>query len=1197
MYLKKLEIFGFKSFQQKTEIKFSGELTGIVGPNGCGKTNIVDAIRWSLGEQKSSTLRSEKMENIIFNGTANKKPMGMAEVSLTISNDKGILPSEYTEVTISRRIFRSGESEYLLNKNLCRLKDITNLFMDTGMGANAYSVIELKMVEAILSNKADELRTLFEEAAGVNKYKLRRRLTLKRLDEVKNDLTRVNDIVAEVERKVNSLERQAKRADKFNKLFTTQKELELDLSEREIALWTLQRENLKIHRGELHKQKVDLESNIARLNDEIGEIRVKLTAIESSLQNKRNEITKQTELLHQTQEKLSVNKERKVLLESNIARYQKELSDAETELKQNQEFIREGKSNIEKLDDLIIQKQEERKINEVNTSKAKSLLEESRSKLRVFDENYFLLIKELSSKENEINNLEKNLSEFNESIAKLNKEIEKSTASVARMVGFIESLQEEKADVEKRLSESEQLYVQKTKAKEELDRKIKNLTEKELEEKSVINALKEKINFLRTVIDNLEGISKGAKSLMENKGWTAKEKNLLVNIGSAPDEYRFAIEAALKNNLNNVLIESIEEVLKGIEFLKENNYGKASFYVFGEKEQSEKNIWQKLQGFFKNRSNKKLEKENGFLHWASSLVVCEEKWKNFFSRLLNDYAVVKDIKTAIALLKKYKNINFVTLNGDIIYSNGIIEAGSEPKLDDTIFGRKQLLEQLLTELPVKEKELSLLHKKITELQSESDSIDLRVISEQGRILVNDLANVEKQINQIEFEKKKTNDEIEKASQEMQTIAMNTNQLNKQLDESRENLSLLLIKKEKADEEKNVLNNNVSACEDELNKATTLLNESTLELERLNGEKKNIINAIERAVHSIDNIEKLIANKKNGIIETESEIELITKNVIQFEEELTSLNKYKSKLVAGLSEIEADYQSVKREVTSREISVEQARKEKDEINNELYSTDLKINEFQLRTENLRQRILDEYGITLELKTFDDLETFDFTVRTQEVNSIKQQVKNLGAVNQGAYAEYEEEKSRYDFLIGQRNDLLNSEKDLVKTIEEINATAQNLFMTTFEQIRENFINTFRKLFNPGDEADLKLENSVDPLEGKIEVIAKPKGKKPTTIELLSGGEKTLTAIALLFSIYLVKPSPFCILDEIDAPLDDANVDRFTNILKEFGKNTQFIIVTHNKRTMEACDTLYGVTMQEEGISKLVSVKFGTELNVVN
>jgi chromosome segregation protein len=1195
LYLSKLEILGFKSFAQKTNVSFNQGVTSIVGPNGCGKTNIVDAIRWCLGEQRSGALRSDKMENVIFNGTSHRKPMGMAEVSLTIENSKGILPTEYSEVTISRRIFRSGESEYLLNKNICRLKDITNLFMDTGIGANAYSVIELKMVETILSSKAEERRTMFEEAAGVNKYKLRRRLALRKLDEVKLDLSRVNDIVSEVEKKVNSLERQAKKADKYNKISSTLRELELELAERELSFFNLQKEEAKKKKEENFKKKISIESQLNQLDEEVKEIKHKLTETEFLLKTKRSEITQQTEKIHNVQKHISVSEERKKSLERNIERYNQELEELKIQLKEAEETIENGKLDLADVQSSLNLKEDEKisAINKVNSLKEN--IEEKRAFLKTQSEILLEKFKEIANKENDLSNLQAALESKNIQIGKLNEKIQSLTGNIAKTVGYIEELENDKRKTELDIEEAESVYAQKQREKEELEKKLNSLKTKELEDKSLINALKDKINFVQNLIDNLEGVSKGAKALLENDQWAAGNKTLLAHIGDSSEEYRFAVEASLRNNLNNILVESINDLKNGINYLKDMNMGKASFLLAGSGIDSKKGLLEKLSDYKIKKLSKKLEKEPGFLGWAKSFIKTNKKWETFFGKIVNRTAVVDSLESGFSLSQKYPKFNFSTLNGDYLDAAGVIEGGSAPRLDDSLFGRKQLLENLKNEFPERESSLQNLGKKIAEIEHEIGSIDLKVLSDKGRLLVNDLANVDKQIAQFEFEKQKAVDEIEKSRKEIQDLASESNRIDNQRSSLAENLLTQVDEKSKADAEQEELEKNFRNFEQEFNTAVADQNKINLEIERLLGEKKNIENSVKRAEDSIDTINKSISKREFDITSSSEESESLLNIIEEKQAELHEFESAKEILLKDETEIDSQYKSIQSEISDKESRQNNFRKDRDIVSEEIHSAEIKLNELGMKISNLFEHIKESYSLTVEQKFFDDLEQFDFNQMREEVHSLKQQIKNLGPINLLAYSEFEEEKERFDFLNKQRNDLLDSEKDIAKTIEEINITAQTLFMETFEKIRGHFTNIFRGLFNPGDEADLKIEETADPLEAKIEIIAKPKGKRPTSIELLSGGEKTLTAIALLFAIYLVKPSPFCILDEIDAPLDDANIDRFTKIIKQFSDGTQFIIVTHNKRTMEAADTLYGVTMQEEGISKLVSVRFNEDLDL--
>lgn len=1197
MYLSKLEILGFKSFAQKTQINFNQGITSIVGPNGCGKTNVVDALRWCLGEQKSSTLRSDKMENVIFNGTAQRKPMGMAEVSLTIENTKGILPTEYTDVTITRRIFRSGESEYLLNKNICRLKDITNLFMDTGIGANAYSVIELKMVETILSNKAEERRTMFEEAAGVNKYKMRRRLALRKLEEVKSDLTRVNDIVSEVEKKVSSLERQAKRADKYNVLTSQLRELEIDLSERELALFILRIDESKLTKDENFKKKIQFESDITKLEDEIRTARERLVEIENELKDKRNEITLQTEKIFNVQNSLSLNNERKSSLARNKDRYTADLEELSLQFNEAKNISELGVASLSDFTESIAQKDHEKITIDHKVNSQLEILEQKKNALKEQSDILLEKFKEITGRENELRNTVAILESKQVNIKKLNDKIQSLTNNIAKTVGFIEELGNDKDEIQKKIANAESLYLSKQSEKEKLELQLNKLKEKELEQRSLIKSLKDKIAFIQNLIDNLEGVSKGAKALLGNKDWAKNGSTILAHIGDSDEKFRFAVEAALKNNLNNVLVESLEDLKRGIEYLNLNDIGKASFYFPHFEEINSKGLLNKLQNFVEKRKAKKLEQENGFIKWASNSIQTRDRWKPFFEKILKNICIVDNLEIAFNLYSKYGSFSFATLNGDFVSRDGMIEAGSVPRLDDSLFGRKQLLENLSSEFPNHEKNLLTTQNEIVNIDNLLAAIDLKVISEQGRLLVNDLANVEKQKAQFEFEKQKADDEIEKIQHEIKEHAAESNLFDNKKIKLESLLNTEIALRDSEERKKQTLDEEFSEFEKNYNQILTQRNELNVSIERLVGEKRNTENGIKRAEESIIVISNSIAKRKEDFETAEKEIIQIDKQLVTQEQNFNELEKTRKILNNHLEEIETRHVNLRNNVNDKETNLRSLRKEREIVSDIIHKMEITIKELDIKSANLIDHIKENYSLTLEKKQFDDLELFDFKQRTDEVLDLKTKVKNLGPINLVAHSEYEEERERLDFLHKQRDDLVESERDVVKTIEEINNTAQAQFSETFEKIRGHFIKIFRTLFNPGDEADLKIEENADPLEAKIEIIAKPKGKRPTSIELLSGGEKTLTAIALLFAIYLVKPSPFCILDEIDAPLDDANIDRFTRILDDFSKDTQFIVVTHNKRTMEAANTLYGVTMQEEGISKLVSVRFNEDLDFVN
>ncbi len=1194
MYLSKLEIFGFKSFANKTVINFTRGITGIVGPNGCGKTNIVDGIRWALGEQKSSMLRSDKMENVIFNGTRQKKPMGMAEISLTLVNDDQKLPTEYSEVTITRRIFRSGESEYLLNKNVCRLKDITNLFMDTGMGTNAYSVIELKMVETILSNRAEERRHMFEEAAGVNKYKLRRRLSLKKLDEVKRDLVRLNDIVAEVEKNVRSLQRQAKKADKYNQIQTVLREKEIELAEREFSNYTLTKSEFDSKAVTLDENKLHVDSEIRRIETSLVTLRDEIRQIEEEFSSKQSQLNHESEKLYEIQNKISVNEEKGNSLRQNLERFTTELEELRNQDVENEENIITTQELILEVEQNIEQKGHRLETTSDEIDERKTKLELKKSELKNYRDRSNGIHKQITQVEQRNIGIKNAKDKLNNEIESLNSAIQKSTNNIAKSVGFLEALEVDKENTQTQIDETDKLLSAKQNDKQNLEIEIASLREKELEEKNVLNSLRNKIELLQSMISNLEGVASASKSLIENDTWTKEEKTLFADVGNTNEKYRFALEGALKLVLNNLLVENLDDLTSAVKYLKNNDLGKASFYLLSNRTEK-KTVLGILIDYSKKRKAKRLEKENGFISWTNDLVDTRPKWKPYFDKVLRNTALVETLEQAIELSKNYPLFSFATLNGDMVRENGVVDAGSSPKTDETLFGRKQMLEDHITELPKLEQNLAKLSGLIDEKVQLLNSINLNNISDKGKLLLNELNNIEKQISQLEFEKQKYSEEIETNQQKIQQLASEATKLDNDLIASNEELAKLKHDEISANEELAKHETELSHFENDYNNFIAEINKEKLDLERLRGKLQNERNELARLKDAKERIKETITKRESEIVTIKEETQTISNIVDEKHDEYEKVKEIKLIYEKEADQINARLKSVKEDAGKYESELSNYRNERQSISDEVHEINIKSSELKMKLQNIVEHIKDEYSLDIELKQFEDRYEFDFRTASAEVHDYKQRLKSLGPINLLAYSEYEEENERLEFLTKQRDDLLNSERDLVSTIKEINEAAEDLFLSTFRLIRENFIKIFQNLFNPGDEADLILQEGVDPLEAKIEILAKPKGKRPTSIELLSGGEKTLTATALLFAIYLVKPSPFCILDEVDAPLDDANIDRFTKLIKEFSTNTQFIIVTHNKRTMLSAENMYGVTMQEEGTSKLAAVQFNEDIKL--
>ncbi len=1192
MYLSKVEIFGFKSFANKVEIKFNSGLTAIVGPNGCGKTNVVDAIRWALGEQRTSVLRSDKMDNVIFNGTSSRKPLGMAEVSLTIQNNRNILPIEYTEVKITRRLFRSGESEYLINNVPCRLKDIQNLFMDTGMSSNAYSVIELRMIEDILSNRADDRRILFEEAAGVNKYKHRRKAALRKLEAVKQDLVRVNDIYAEVQKKVNSLERQSKKAEQFNKLYQELKELEINLAERELVRLKKRIDEAQQFLSQLHQEKQKYSKEINELDSQQQLLYKELDEVEAKLEKKREEILRSTENIYKVKENIIRNRERLNNNESNLKRLDQNIQDninkisnlnssiIETENKINQINL-----EIEETKQLLTELDEKKDEHESYLQERNKELEEKRKELQQL----YSVFNDLKNQQDKLN---LRIQSNNESIKSINDKISKTQLTIEKLSKFIEELTQELYKAKIRVGEAEIELSKAQDRKAEIEQQISKLKQEELETKSALSAIKNKIDFIQNLIDNLEGITRGTKELILKSGWNKGERILVADAGSTEEKYRVAVDNALKNYLSYILLQLKEDLKSGIEYLKSNQLGQASFFYPFERKQ---NLFEKLNSFSRKRLRKKIEKEKGFVNWLVDIIEYSKNWEKFFKQSLGNVCIVDTLETAQNLVENYPYFDFVTLDGDVLRSSGFVDISGEKTSAETAFGRKKILSEL-NDIYIKETyKLEQLTNKLSDLNSELKSINIKAYQDNLNLIRNDETTVEKHLSQIQFERNKAFEDIEKLNLEISNFKKINEELNQKLESLNQEIASrqLVIDEKRKDLSEHT--NKIKEIETIYNSNLRKSNETKINLTRLESEVINLTNLIERNKSEITLLEQDIDKFKNEIKQINEE-NFQLKNLIQeLELQEKTLDDAKKILNEELNIILSELNSIRQKISENDRTLHQKRSKLDEINERIHSDEMMISESSLKSKSLIDRLQEEYQYKPEYKEFDDLETFNFAEAEERLQLLKNKIRSLGPVNSLAFQEYEEEKKRLEFLTEQRNDLIESEKELIQVIEEINQTAQKQFLDTFEKIRQNFIETFRTLFDPGDEADLKLEEGVDPLEARIEIIAKPKGKRPTSIDLLSQGEKTLTATALLFAIYLVKPSPFCILDEVDAPLDDANIKRFIRLINKFSENTQFIIVTHNKLTMEAAQTLYGVTMEEEGVSKIVAVRFTEEATV--
>ncbi len=1175
MYLSKLEIVGFKSFANKVNLSFDVGLTAIVGPNGCGKTNVVDAIRWALGEQKPSRLRSDKMEDVIFNGTKNRKPLGMADVSLTIENTKGILPSEYKEVVITRRVYRSGESEYYLNKTLCRLKDIKDLFMDTGMGSDAYSVIELKMIETILSDKADERRRLFEEAAGVTKYKVRRKETFTKLDHVQADLVRVQDIVKEVQKAVNSLERQANKAEQFNTLSSELRTKEIDLLEHEYVEIVRSIDPLREKLTTAVDEKKKISDELSSEETLLDELRDELAALESKLNDVQMELNDHQQKINLSQQARVKASERTNSLNEAIERYTKEKEELQHQLPELESRAAELKSSIDGTHTAVLaaaalygEKKEE-------LDAFTGELDRKKGEVKSKQDEVIALLHEISSRRNEYERTKARMENINGRLEYSGEESALYTTEISKNSATVTELTAQDRDLRKKFAEAELFALNEESKKAALLQEIEAHRNEEFEIRTTIERRRSRLDFLQGLVESHEGFSEGAKFLIGHETWKSSVQTTVADAFTTDARFRPALEAALGDAAGYIVVKTIDDAHRGVELLKSGNNGRATFVCLES---------------IPNLPDEKLDIiEGGVVAWATESVRCDARFAPLRDFLLANTLIVEDVRAATALVRKYFSLKCVTLDGELVTGSGILRGGSNDAEDGGLIGKKQQIEELEAEIARWNDRWESVRKSIAEKESLAAGIDVKGLFDAAKKIQQQMTTVEMRIAQIEYEKSRMTENVRRNEAENARLREESDTLHRSLLEMLPAIQEMEKKKSAAEQQSGAAASELETMEVMWNEFSKVATDAQLEMMRLENEEKKSARELEYTNATIVNLKNSFAQRDQDIDNAQNEIERLKADLVSNASELEDLDLLLKEIVERKRAAQADFNAKRTQSHDIELKLKDARRLHDTSLSRSHELEMKITELTMKAENLAARGKEEFDHTVELKEFPDGDPFDIDAAKEEVRVMKEKIRSLGAVNFAAFDEYTTEKQRLEFITTQRDDLIESEKTLMQTIEEINNTAQREFLNTFEKIRENFITTFKGLFDEGDECDLRLEDGVDPLEARIEITAKPRGKRPTSIDLLSGGEKTLTAIALLFAIYLVKPSPFCILDEVDAPLDDSNIDRFARIIRKFSDNTQFIIVTHNKRTMEAANAMYGVTMEEQGVSKLVSVRF--------
>lgn len=1168
MQLSKLELKGFKSFADRVVIHFDEGITSIVGPNGCGKSNVVDSIRWVLGEQKIRALRSDKMENVIFNGSKDRKPTQMAEVSLMFNNTKNLIPTEYSQVTITRRYYRSGESEYLLNGVSCRLKDITNLFLDTGIASNNYAIIELKMVDELLNDKDQSRRSLFEEAAGISKFKIRKKETLRKLNDTDTDLDRVEDLLFEIEKNLTSLKRQADRAKKHYKIKEEYKKFSIILAKRVIVNQKVSYDNILRQIREENDKKLALTTLAAEKESAIEQSKADLVNKEKHLSLHQKTLNEHVNNIRRCESDKKIKSERRRHFQDKIKNLKEQIASDEAsndrvtvlldglycELEEARLVSEEMKEQVESL--------------KVDYENQKELATEAQQKIDQLNdhfseerEHYFQIKKEIEFKSIHLKNMLKELDKTSEDSMQQNANVMESRAVLAELV---------------KEKEEKILIFESSKVKEDhLRKKIERLDCHINEVKdslSVINrqldSKQNEYNLTKSLIDNLEGFPGAIKFLKKDLAF--KDVPLLSDIIYCPEEYRVAIENFLEPYMNYYVVQSHREALNAIRILGKASKGRANFFILNS-----------LESF----RPEALVSYPKAIH-ALSLIDYDSKYEHLIQFLLANVFIYKGSipkkgKERIVLLDKEGKISLCPFS---------ISGGSVGLFEGKRIGRVKNLKTLDIAVKQFKKEQEKAEGEVYRLQSEREELIASSRPELLERLKDELtriseAQVSIQTKQEQFNELLSHNKTRRTDLQQQVSALERTldalrpEAEKRQRELKEIEDKVLVYKGESIRQQELLNTKSSLY----NKKYVLFHQGE---NKISGFKQEIVYKRE----SLESNQSRIERHNKELETTIHSLNQLARESMESDDELVSMYEEKETLEKRVNGAEKNYYEARALIDEEEKQLKEVQRQRENVSHVLMEWQEKLNVSKMHLNSVKERLSVEFNVDVE-KVHDE-EWIDYQNFTEEalrdkVEKCRKRMDSIGTINPMSMEAYEEIKERHKFITKQKEDLLSAKESLFVTINEVEEVARKAFMESFHKIRENFVQVFRTLFTEDDDCDLTLIDPENPLESAIEIIAKPKGKRPLTINQLSGGEKTLTATSLLFSIYLLKPAPFCIFDEVDAPLDDANIDKFNNIIRRFSQDSQFIIVTHNKRTMLSTDVIYGITMQEQGVSKVVPI----------
>lgn len=1170
MRLKSLEIKGFKSFADKTIVNFDDNITGIVGPNGCGKSNIVDSIRWVIGEQKISQLRSENLDSLVFNGSKTRSASGLAEVSLTFENTKNLLPTEFSTVTITRKFYKSGESEYRLNDVQCRLKDIQNLFMDTGVSTDSYAIIELGMVDDLIKDKDNSRRRMLEQAAGISIYKTRKKEAKQKLDATEQDLNRIEDLLFEINNQLKSLENQAKKAEKYHEIKKDYREISIELAKAALEGFNLTYKELNEQQDAETDKRIRLEAEIANEEADLEKEKVGFVEKERALQSMQyafNELVQQVRTKENEKnlaaQKLEYLTERQTSLQDFLEKAGGQLKGLEEGIAFTGKQVQEEEKNLENISGQLSGFRDQVDASRKVLDEKRVAVDELRGEYQQVQRNQFDAEKKVAVADTSLLNLQRTITQI---------EDERAQREEQRITLDEERIAREK-ELEAKKTDLEQLQAHQEHTKEQILQTqsiLEGLRNELAEESRKLDARRNEHDLLKSMIDSMEGYPDSVKFLHNNKNWNHTAP-ILSDILYVKEEYRTALENVLEPYLNYYVVNDLQEGLQAVRLLDENKKGKANFFLLDK-------INESVTGTTAT--------EVAGSTAALSVVEVEEKYAKLAAHLLQ-HVVIADND---AILENSNGLVVIEKTGKYVKGKYSLTGGSVGLIEGKKIGRVKNLEKLQEGIAKQDEIVTNLKATIQARHNEVVAFneDLReaALRETERIiqqLTNQVFSLQNKLENLQSQQNTSLNRLEDYTQQQQATQSSVSGVREELAELNEQLQLFQSRLQEAAEA-------FKTSELNYNEASQRYNEFNLSVTRQQSKITALKQELDFKTNQLNDLKNQVDTNTAQLSETSENIQVSTQQLNDTQEALVEMMRKKTDDEAVLNEADQAYYVVRNQLNEKESALRQKTKEKEQIEHFLAAIKDKLNELKLQLAGTKERLDVEFRIKLE-DILDQQRTGEVSVEElqEKADRMKKRLENLGEVNPTAIEAFTEMKKRYEFIVEQKTDLVTAKDSLLKTIEEVEATANQKFLETFNSVKENFIRVFKSLFTEDDHCDLLLDNPDNLAETGIEVIARPKGKRPTSLTQLSGGERTLTATALLFAIYLIKPAPFCILDEVDAPLDDANVGKFTNMIRQFSDNSQFIIVTHNKTTMSTVDVIYGVTMQEPGVSKLVSVDF--------